>query len=65
MMYYDVADNIVAPSYLDIPLERIQSLRHAAELCRRCIRHGLHQYCGAYARMETALDRPRSVAASA
>ncbi|NEV60546.1 hypothetical protein [Thiorhodococcus minor] len=60
MLYYDSVGNTVAPSYLEIPLERIQALRHAADLCRRCTRYGLHQYCASYARME-----PVSEAASA
>lgn len=51
MLYYDSADNSVAPNYLDVSLEQIQARRHRAELCGRCTRFGLHRYCAAYAQM--------------
>lgn len=52
MMYYQSHYNTVAPNYLEMSLEQIQSRRHASELCRRCTRFGLHQYCAAYAQMD-------------
>lgn len=58
MMYYYPEANVIAPSYLDMPLEEIQTRRYASDLCSRCMKHGIHQYCSAYARLEASNTLP-------
>lgn len=55
MMYYYPEANVVAANYLEISLEDIQARRYASDLCRRCMAHGLHQYCSSYARLDTGV----------
>jgi MoaA/NifB/PqqE/SkfB family radical SAM enzyme len=51
MMYYDPIGNIIADNYLETPLDEIITRRNKTALCVRCKRHGIHRYCGVYAKM--------------
>lgn len=64
MMYYYPEANVVAPDYLEIPLAELQRRRYASDLCSRCMKHGIHQYCSSYARLETAGALPAPVTPS-
>jgi hypothetical protein len=52
LLYYDQIDNIAAPHYLETSLLTIQQSRYESRLCHRCMQHGLHNYCDAYARVK-------------
>lgn len=51
MMYYDPAGNTIADNFLEIPLEEIVVRRSKAALCVKCRKHGIHRYCGVYAKI--------------
>jgi len=51
MMFYDPQDNTCAENYLQTPIEEITAKRIGAALCLRCRRHGIHRYCGVYAKI--------------
>jgi hypothetical protein len=51
MMFYDPAENVCAENFLEVSLETIAERRAGASLCARCRRHGVHRYCGVYARI--------------
>ena len=50
MMYFQPQPKSTL-SFLDIPSDQILNLRDTAELCGRCMKKGIHRYCGAYAKM--------------
>jgi len=51
MMFYDADGNTCADNYLNTPIEEITARRMAAPLCVRCRKHGIHRYCGVYAKI--------------
>lgn len=51
MMFYDPQDNTCAVNYLQMPIEEITAKRMKASLCVRCRKHGIHRYCGVYAKI--------------
>ncbi len=51
MMFYDPEGNTCAENYLATPIEDISARRMKAPLCVRCRRHGIHRYCGVYAKI--------------
>jgi len=53
MMYYYPEANVAAGNYLDTSLAEIQARRYASDLCGRWMKHGIHQYCSSYARLDT------------
>jgi len=53
MMYYYPESNVAAPDYFTASLTDIQSQRVSSDLCRRCMGHGIHQYCSTYARLDS------------
>lgn len=48
MMYFYPEENRSVPNYLDAGIEEIMTIRKKCNLCRRCMKHALHRYCGAY-----------------
>lgn len=58
MMFFYPEDNTAVPNYLDTPLQQILVARMGAQLCERCMTHGIHRYCGVYARLSDD-ERPR------
>jgi hypothetical protein len=51
MMYYDPDGNTVATNFLTTSIEDITAKRAVSSLCIRCRRHGIHRYCGIYAKI--------------
>jgi hypothetical protein len=51
MMYYDPDGNTAATNFLTTSIEDITAKRAVSSLCIRCRRHGIHRYCGIYAKI--------------
>jgi MoaA/NifB/PqqE/SkfB family radical SAM enzyme len=51
MMFYDPEGNTLTENFLETPLGEIISRRGKASLCVRCKKHGIHRYCGTYAKI--------------
>ncbi len=49
MMYFYPQENRAVTNYLEHSIEEIIAIRRKCLLCRRCIKKGMHRYCGAYA----------------
>jgi len=56
MMYYFPQENVAVPDYLDQPIEDITKKRLSCDLCKRCIKQGLHRYCGVYSTEPTDIE---------
>ena len=54
MMFFDPDENICAKNFLDAAIEEIDDRRRKAPLCARCRKHGIHRYCGVYAKISEA-----------
>jgi len=48
MMYYYPEENRAVANYLVSSINEIMMIRENCNLCRRCMRKGMHRYCGAY-----------------
>lgn len=48
MMYYYPKGNTAADNYLDTGIDEIMKRRLSSSLCKRCMKHGMHRYCGVY-----------------
>lgn len=51
MMYYDMEENTCTANFLSTFVEDITTRRKESSLCARCRRHGIHRYCGIYAKL--------------
>ncbi|MBA4416601.1 MAG: hypothetical protein C0392_01630 [Syntrophus sp. (in: bacteria)] len=51
MMYYDPERNTCAGNFLETSIENITTQRMTSSLCVRCRNHGIHRYCGIYAKI--------------
>jgi MoaA/NifB/PqqE/SkfB family radical SAM enzyme len=51
MMYYDPVGNTIAENFLETPLEEIVARRSKTSLCAKCMKYGIHRYCGVYAKI--------------
>lgn len=51
MMFYDPEGNTCTDNYMDTPIEEITARRLTSPLCVRCRKHGIHRYCGIYAKI--------------
>ncbi len=51
MMFYDPEMNACADNFLETTIEEIDARRKRAPLCMRCRKHGLHRYCGIFAKI--------------
>jgi len=51
MMFYDPDMNNIADNYLETPLDKIVARQTTSALCQSCRKHGVHRYCGVYARI--------------
>ena len=56
MMYYFPQENIAVPDYLDQSIEDITQKRLSSDLCKRCIKQGLHRYCSVYSKEPTDVE---------
>ncbi len=56
MMYYYPEGNTAADNYLDIAIDEIMKRRLTCSLCKRCIRHGMHRYCGVYSTRDLNIE---------
>lgn len=54
MMFYDPRENTITKNYLETPLADIVARRATFPLCARCQKHGLHRYCGVFAKISEA-----------
>ncbi len=52
MMYFYKEDNVLAENYLETDQDTILVKRKKSNLCKRCMKHGLHRYCSVYAQSE-------------
>lgn len=51
MMYYYPIGNTISENFLETPLAEIIARRSKAPLCQKCKQHGIHRYCGVYAKI--------------
>jgi len=51
MMFFDPDDNLCADNFLEVTIEEIDARRKKAPLCMKCRKHGIHRYCGIYAKI--------------
>jgi pyruvate-formate lyase-activating enzyme len=51
MMYFDQVENTCADNFLEVTIEEIDARRQKAPLCVKCRKHGIHRYCGIYAKI--------------
>ncbi len=57
MMYFCPEGNRAVNNYLDHGVLEIMAIRRRCDLCKRCIRHGMHRYCGAYSTFKPDIDK--------
>lgn len=48
MMYFYPEANRAVDNYLEKGIDEIMEIRRYCDLCRRCIKYGIHRYCRAY-----------------
>ncbi len=51
MMFFYPEKNSCADNFLNVTIEEIDALRNKASLCIKCRKHGIHRYCGVYAKI--------------
>jgi hypothetical protein len=51
MMFFDPDENNCADNFLEVAIEEIDARRKKAPLCVKCRKHGIHRYCGIYAKI--------------
>jgi pyruvate-formate lyase-activating enzyme len=56
MMYFYPEGNRAIDNYLNHSVDEIMSIRLQCDLCRRCMSHGIHRYCGVYATYTVVQD---------
>lgn len=48
MMYFYPQANRATDNFLETGIDQIMETRRSCDLCRRCMKHGMHRYCGVY-----------------
>ena len=56
MMYYYPQENMALSNYLEKGIDEIMEIRGRCNLCERCIKQGIHRYCGVYSTKEVNVD---------
>lgn len=56
MMYFYPKENRAVTNYLEHSIEEIMAIRGKCSLCRRCMKQGMHRYCGSYATFKPDFD---------
>lgn len=56
MMYFYPEENRAVANFLEHGVVEIMELRRRCALCKRCMRHGMHRYCGAYSTFKPNID---------
>lgn len=57
MMFFYPEGNRTSKNFLQADMEQIMEERRHCELCRRCMVHGLHRYCGVYSTFKPDLKK--------
>lgn len=57
MMFYYPEDNRAVENFLDNDANTITTIRRNCNLCKRCMKFGIHRYCGAYSKYQPDIER--------
>ncbi len=56
MMFFYPEENRAVENFLDTTIDEIMSIRRKCDLCKRCMKFGIHRYCGVYSTYEPDID---------
>jgi len=57
MMFFYPEENRAVENFLTKSIDEIMSIRRNCSLCTRCMKHGIHRYCGVYSTLKPELRK--------
>ncbi len=52
MMFFYPDKNRAVDNFLETSIDSIMNIRRDCDLCKRCIKHAIHRYCGSYSTLK-------------